>query len=117
MEKIGKDDVIMEQSIEFLKCYRKEYDSFEEEMKERELRGISIGEARGEKRGIKLGEQRGISLGEKRGIKLGKKDGIKENQLQTAKKMLDLKMDIPTIMKITGLSKKKILQLKDSQKN
>ena len=49
---------------------------------------------------------------EQRGIRLGKKDGIKETQLKTAKKMLDLNMDIPTIMKITGLSKKKILELK-----
>ena len=63
MEKIGKDDVIMEQSIEFLKCYRKEYDSFEEEMKERELRGISLGEQR------------------------GKKDGIKQTQLETGQKL------------------------------
>ena len=49
---------------------------------------------------------------EQRGIRLGKKDGIKETQLKTAKKMLDINMDIPTIMKITGLSKKKILELK-----
>ena len=85
MEKIGRSDIVMEQSIEFLKWYRKEYDSWHEELKESE----AIGEARGEK------------------------SGIKKNQIKTAKKMLELNMDIPTIMKITGLSKKKILQLKD----
>ena len=88
MEEIGRNDAIMEQSIGFLKWYRKEYDSFEKEMHEREHRG------------------------ELRGKQLGVKSGIKKNQLKTAKKMLELNMDIPTIMKITGLSKKKILQLK-----
>ena len=92
MEEIGRNDAIMEQSIGFLKWYRQEYDSFEKEMHER--------------------EQRGIRLGEQRGELLGEKKGVKKTQLKTAKKMLDCNMDIPTIMKITGLSQKKILQLK-----
>ena len=79
----------MDQSIGFLKWYRQEYDSFEKEMREREQRG------------------------ELRGKQLGEKSGIKKNQLKTAKKMLDDNIDIDTIIKYTGLSKKQILELKE----
>ena len=89
MEEIGRNDAIMEQSIGFLKWYRQEYDSFEKEMREREQRGISIGEARGEK------------------------SGIKKNQLKTAKNLLKLGIDSDTIIKATGISKTALKELQN----
>jgi len=97
MENIGRSDVIMEQSIEFLKWYRKEYDSWHEELKE--------SEAIGEKRGIELGEAIGEARGELRGKQLGEKRGIEKNQLKTAKNLLKMGIDIETIIKATGISK------------
>ena len=42
----------------------------------------------------------------------GRAEGRKENQIQIAKNMLDEKMDIKLISKITGLSKEEIEKLK-----
>ena len=58
----------------------------------------------------------GIIEGKKVGIAEGKKEGIKEgiryNLRETAKKMLNKKMQIEDISEITGLSKSEIKKLK-----
>ena len=52
-------------------------------------------------------------LEEKRhGLAEGEAKGQKEKQIQIAKNMLDEKMDIKLISKITGLSKEEIEKLK-----
>ena len=56
---------------------------------------------------IKDGENRGLA----RGIIEGKKEGIKEGKLSIAKKMLEEKLDIDFIAKVTGLSRSEIEKL------
>ena len=43
--------------------------------------------------------------------KLGMQKGAKQKQIEIAKKMLEDKMDIETIIKITGLTKEEIEKL------
>ena len=43
--------------------------------------------------------------------KLGMQKGAKQKQIEIAKKMLENKMDIETIIKITGLTKEEIEKL------
>ena len=64
-------------------------------------RGIEKGEAAGEKRGIDIG------------IKKGTKQGIEKNKYSTATKMLSKNFSVDMIIDITGLSKKRILKLKE----
>ena len=64
-------------------------------------------------KGEAAGEKRGIGIGEKRGIKKGTKQGIEKNQYITATKMLSKNFGIDMIIDITGLSKKRILKLKE----
>ena len=55
----------------------------------------------------KIWENTFKEIGEKRGEKKGRKAGI----IETAKKMLNKKMDISLISEITGLTKKQIMSL------
>lgn len=45
------------------------------------------------------------------GLAEGRKEGIEHNKIDTAKKMLELDMPIETIIKVTGLTKNKIIEL------
>lgn len=65
--------------------------------------------ANAEEEGLRRGMEKGI----KEGIKEGKEKGKLENQIEIAKKMLDLNTDIDFIEKVTGLSKEEILKLKE----
>ena len=67
----------------------------------------------GYEKGEAAGEKRGIEIGEKRGIKKGTKQGIEKNKYITATKMLSKNFGIDMIIDITGLSKKRILKLKE----
>lgn len=49
---------------------------------------------------------------ENRGIKKGIQQGRNEEKLEVAKKMLEEKISIETIMKVTGLTKEEIEELK-----
>ena len=95
MESIARGVKVMEQSIEFIKryCNSDLNHGFQDILDEKVFEATELGEKRGKQLGIKLGEQRGIE--------------------QTAKKMLELNIDIATITEITNLSKHQILQLKD----
>lgn len=44
-------------------------------------------------------------------LRRGREEGIKENSIQITKKMLEEKIDIEMIMKITGLTKEEIENL------
>ena len=72
-------------------------------------RGIEIGEEQGLKKGreqgIKEGKEQGIKEGKEQGIKEGRKQEAKRQKKETARKMLEMGMDIETIIKVTGLSK------------
>jgi len=87
MEKIGKDDEIMEHSIEYLKSYcgSSEDHNFEDYVAEKEY------------------------LASKAGEKIGKKEGI----IETAKKFLKMGLPLEKIFEGTGLSQKEVESLKE----
>lgn len=59
-------------------------------------------------RGVDVGKEEGIKQGTEQGIKQGKEQGQKDKQIEIAKKMLEEKIDIETIIKVTGLSKEEL---------
>ena len=59
------------------------------------------------------GKAEGEAIGRKSGIK----EGIKKNKEETALKMLEEKIDIELISKITGLTEEEIKLLKNSKKS
>lgn len=66
-------------------------------------------------KGIDDGIERGIEQGIEQGMEQGRRQGIEEGQnlekIEMAKKMLEEKMDIQVIVKITGLTKEEIEKL------
>ena len=66
--------------------------------------GIEQGIKQGIKQGIEQGVKQGIKQGIEQGVKQGLEQGKKKENLKIAKRMLDEKIDLTTISKITGLS-------------
>ena len=66
----------------------------------------------GKEIGIKEGKEIGIKEGREIGIKEGKKEGIKEAKKEIANTLIKENMPIDKIVKITGLSKEEIEDLK-----
>lgn len=79
-----------------------EYMSHEED--ERKIRNSLISEAK----------RKATEEGRVEGLKEGHKEGIKENSIQIAKNMINEKIDISLISKITGLSIDEINKIKNS---
>lgn len=59
-----------------------------------------------------VGMERGLQQGMQQGIQQGIRQGSKERTIEIVRNMLNEKIDIPTIIKLTGLSKKEIEELK-----
>ena len=66
------------------------------------------GYSKGHEKGYNEGHEKGIEQGIEQGIE----KGIKQNNIDVAKKMLEEKLPLETISKITGLSIKEITELK-----
>ncbi len=64
-------------------------------------------------KGLNQGKQQGLSEGIAQGKQEGIAQGIEQNKIANAKKMLELKMDLETIGKVTGLSKEEIESLRN----
>lgn len=62
---------------------------------------------KGTLKGMELGKKEGMELGKKEGLELGKK----EEKIETAKKLIKLKMPIEKISEITGLSEEEIRKI------
>ena len=79
-------------------------------------KGLKVGHSEGLKEGLEKGHKQGLSDGLKQGIEKGIEQGIeqgkKENNLAIAKKMLEEKIPLETIIKITNLSKGDVENLK-----
>ena len=83
-------------------------------------KGLKVGHSEGLKEGLEKGHKQGLSDGLKQGIEKGIEKGIeqgieqgkKENNLAIAKKMLEEKIPLETIIKITNLSKGDVENLK-----
>ena len=58
--------------------------------------------------GHEKGMKEGLEQGKKEGLEQGKKEGLKQAQKEIARKMKKQKIDIKTIMKITGLTEEEI---------
>lgn len=64
----------------------------------------------GKEQGMKQGLEQGIKQGLEQGLKQGLEQGREESKKETAKKMLEEGLSIDIIIKVTGLSKKEILE-------
>ena len=81
--------------------------------------GLAQGRKEGRKEGKKIGIAQGIEQGMEQGIDKGMKQGVKQGREEgmelVALNMLKNKTDISFIVKMTGLSRSKILKLKKSK--
>lgn len=79
------------------------------ELREKGRRDYNAGIKYATKKGEELGEKRG----EKRGEKIGEKRGEKRGRVQIAQKMLEEKINIDTIIRLTGLKRREVEMLKN----
>ena len=93
-----------------------EHERYLAELREKYILDQNATEAAGYDKGLKVGHseglKEGLEKGQKQGIEKGIEQGKKENNLSIAKKMLEEKIPLETIIKITNLSKKDIENLK-----
>ena len=75
-------------------------------------KGIKEGIEKGIKQGIKQGIEQGIEKGIKEGKKEGKIEGFEQGIQSVAKTMIENNFKIEEIIKVTGLTEEKILNLK-----
>ena len=59
-------------------------------------------------KGLEIGIEKGIQRGMEKGIEKGIMEGSQKEKIEIAKKMLELKIDIETIAKATGLTEQEI---------
>ncbi len=108
-----KSDIVSDFKEEVIKAnndkFVVEWISREEEQKQYEEvmyeKGLNQGKQQGLLEGIAKGKQQGLSE--------GITQGIEQTKIENAKKMLELKMDLETISKVTGLSKERIESLRN----
>ena len=86
-----------------------EWISKEEEQKQYEEVMYEKGLIQGKQEGL----EEGIIQGKQQGLEEGITQGIEKNKQENAKKMLELKMDLETISKITGLTIEEIASLRN----
>ena len=93
-----------------------EHERYLAELREKYILDQNATEAAGYDKGLKVGHseglKEGLEKGQKQGIEKGIEQGKKENNLSIAKKMLEEKIPLETIIKITNLSKEDIENLK-----
>ena len=79
------------------------------------LEGLAEGEAKGMARGLAEGEAKGMAKGlaegEAKGMAKGLADGEEKKNLENAKSMRELGVDIKIISQVTSLSEQQILSL------
>ncbi len=100
-----KEDVIKANEDEFVV----EWISKEEEQKQYE----EVMYEKGLNQGLNRGKQQGLLEGIEQGIEQGFKKGVKKTNINNARKMLELNMDLDMISKITGLTKEEIKGLRN----
>ena len=94
-----------------LKAIEDEID-FEEMLEEAKVKIAAEAHAEGHAEGHAKGLAEGLAKGVAEGLAEGHAEGIKENQIETAKKMLNMGMSIDLIAEISGLSKEEIEALR-----
>ena len=116
----GYDKERQELSIELFGYILKNADRKKVELDAiKEALGAAISEKQGEKimtiaesliqEGLAKGRQEGLAKGHQRGIAVGLERGLENGKLEDARRMLEMNYPLKDIVKITGLSRKKIL--------
>ena len=82
---------------------------YDKGLKEGIKQGIEEGHKKGIEEGIKEGHKKGI----KEGIKEGHEKGVEEGKKEIAKKMLEEKLDIELIEKVTNISKEELKKMQE----
>ena len=105
LKKMPKSDKISEKYVESVTIlnndpFFQEYMSHEEDQRKMQNSLIREAEDTGYEKGIKLGEEKGLKLGEEKG------------KIKMVENMLNEKIDINTISKISNLSIEKINKIK-----
>ena len=110
-EILKKDEIIEEafSVAEFLALDKDEQFSYQQDLKARWDNQACLDFAKEE--GFEDGLEQGIERGMEQGIEKGLEDGAKKKQLEIAKNLLKVNVDIETIHLSTGLSKKEIANL------
>ena len=72
--------------------------------------GVNAGRASG----LAEGRASGLVEGRASGLVEGRLEGLKDRSIEIARNLLNLNIDIPTIMKSTGLTKQEILELQEN---
>ena len=108
LKKMPKSDKISEKYIESVTIvnndpFFQEYMSHEEDQRKMQNSLIREAEDTGYEKGIKLGEEKGLKLGQEK---------LKQEKIKMIKNMLNEKIDINTISKISNLSIEKINEIK-----
>ncbi len=73
------------------------------------------GTKRGQELGLKQGKELGLKQGKELGLKQGQELGLKEGKREIARKLLEMKMPIEEIIKITGLSENDIKKFEEKR--
>ena len=85
-----------------------------------ERAALTYARNKGTEEGLKQGHEEGLKMGREEGLKQGHEEGLKQGQekekIETAKKLLKLKMTTEEIADITGLNKQKIEKIKKEMK-
>ena len=105
LSKVYEGESIMEEYVKDAKRASMEDDVvglYDKELHEEKLRITELEEAR----------EKGIATGMKQGMAAGIDQGKKESILETARKLLEEKVNIDIISKCTGLSEEEISNLK-----
>ena len=72
---------------------------------------FNTGVNEGRASGLAEGRASGLVEGRASGLVEGRLEGLKDRSIEIARNLLNLNIDIPTIMKSTGLTKQEILEL------
>ena len=105
LEMAKKENKEIEEAVE-------EYETLTGDALVRRLAEIRLMSELEEKSALETAKNEGIEIGIEQGIEKGIEKGQKQNKIETAKKLLKLKMPIEQIIEVTELSKEEILKLK-----
>lgn len=82
-----------------------EHERYLAEMREKYILDQNATEAAGYDKGLKEGHKNGIKEGLKQGVEKGLKQGVEKGKKEIAKKMLEEKISLELIEKVTGINK------------
>ncbi|MCX6988237.1 MAG: hypothetical protein NTZ52_01840, partial [Chlamydiae bacterium] len=78
--------------------------------------GLSEGIEKGMQKGLSEGIEKGMQKGLAEGIQKGKEEGVRKNQIETVKSMLQEKLSLSVVVKITGLTLEEVQGIEASIK-